>query len=37
MIQSCANVDSLRDVKIFTNPFKYKFEALSSCACFNIY
>jgi hypothetical protein len=21
----------------FTNPFKYKFETLSCCACFNIY
>jgi hypothetical protein len=32
---SCANVDSWKDVTKFTNTFKYKCEA-SSCVCFNI-
>jgi hypothetical protein len=32
---SCANFDSSKDVTNFTNPFKYKCEALS-CVCFNI-
>ncbi len=34
---SCVNVNSLRDAKKFINPFKYKYEALSYCVCFNIY
>ncbi len=34
---SCANVNSLRNAKKFTNPFKYKCEALSYYVCFNIY
>jgi hypothetical protein len=34
---SCVNVNSLRDAKKFTNPFKYKYEALSYCVCFNIH
>jgi len=34
---SCANVNSSRDEKNFTNPFKYKCEVLSCCVCFNIY
>ncbi len=33
---SCANVNNLRDAKKFINPFKYKYEALSCCVCFNI-
>jgi hypothetical protein len=32
-----ANVNSSRDVKKFTNPFKYTCEALSCYVCFNIY
>jgi hypothetical protein len=35
--KSCANVNSSLDVKKFTNPFKYKCEALSCYVCFNIY
>jgi hypothetical protein len=34
---SCANVNSSRDAKKFTNPFKYKCEALNCYVCFNIY
>jgi hypothetical protein len=34
---SCANVNSSKDAKKITNPFKYKCEALSCCVCFNIY
>jgi len=34
---SCANVDSLKDVKIFINAFKYKCKTLNCCVWFNIY
>jgi hypothetical protein len=34
---SCVNVNSSKDAKKFTNPFKYKCEALSCYVCFNIY
>jgi hypothetical protein len=34
---SYADVNSSKDVKIFTNPFKYKCEALSCYMCFKIY
>jgi hypothetical protein len=34
---SCANVNSSKDVKKFINPFKYKCEVLGCYLCFNIY
>ncbi len=34
---SCANVNSSKYAKKFTNSFKCKCEALSCCVCFNIY
>jgi hypothetical protein len=34
---SFANVNSSKDVKKFTNPFKYKCEALNCYVCFNIF
>ncbi len=33
----CAKVNDSKDAKKFTNPFKYKCEALSCYVCFNIY
>jgi hypothetical protein len=32
--KSYANVNSSKDVKKFTNPFKYKCESLSCYVCF---
>jgi hypothetical protein len=32
-----ANADNSKDVRKFTNLFKYKFEALYCYVCFNIY
>jgi hypothetical protein len=37
IIQFICKCNSLRDVKKFINPFKYKCEALSFYVCFNIY
>jgi len=37
MIQSSTNVNSSKDVKKFTNLFKYKCKALNYCVCFKIY
>ncbi len=34
---SYANVDNSKDVKKFTNPFKYKCETLNCYVCFNIF
>jgi len=34
---SYADVNSWKDVKIYTNPLKYKCEALSYYVCFKIY
>jgi hypothetical protein len=34
---SCANVDSLKDVKKFISTFKYKCKTLNCCVWFNIY
>jgi hypothetical protein len=34
---SCAIVNSSKDAKNFTNPFKYKYETLSCYVCFHIY
>jgi hypothetical protein len=33
---SCANVNSSKDAKQFTNPFIYKCETLSCYTCFNV-
>jgi predicted transcriptional regulator len=34
---SYANINSSKRMKIFTNAFKYKCEALNCCMCYNIY
>jgi hypothetical protein len=37
LFNSCANVNSSKDAKKITNPFKYKCEVLSYYVCLNIY